>query len=480
MTDSDGRELAAVGSLLARGGVLDVHAMGVCGVGVSGVAALLAAAGHRVTGCDLEVDDEAVSWLRQRGVGVQRGHGADHLPVNCDLLVRSSAVVPDHPEVLAALERGAVVARRGVVLAALANQQESIVVAGTHGKTTTACFTAGLLRALGDDPDWCIGGSSKILGGVVSAGGRGPLVLEGDESDGTLAFYRPAILLVTNVSLDHVDHFGTLEDLEACFVSAAARTRDYLICCHDLCPPGLFASAARKISYGFDDGADLQIVGLKLRASGMELRFRFSNRDLEPIVARVSGRHNALNLAAALAIAIARGHSAAAAALALAKTAELPRRRFEEVYNHCGVRVISDYAHHPDEISALCELALLQRAERIWAVFQPHRYTRTLAFGERFAKAFKGVDELVLLPVFAASEQPLQGGTSEDLAAIFHDRRHLGGPRVRMAGSIEEAAGILVANLKKGDLALVVGAGTVGSLSALLSKKLQAGEYLPH
>ncbi|MDD5706499.1 MAG: UDP-N-acetylmuramate--L-alanine ligase [Kiritimatiellae bacterium] len=448
--------------LLARKRHLRVHAMGVCGVGLSGVAALLQARGWEVSGCDVNAACEQAEWLAAHGIAVRDGHEPAHLSATCDLLVRSAAVAPSHPEVQRAHELGIPVVRRGEMLAALLSARRGVAVCGTHGKTTTACFTTRLFQALGAAPGWCIGGSVPALAGVADAGGAGPLVVEADESDGTLALYEPAITVVTNIDADHMEHFGGLEALSACFAGAVANTREGVVYgADDAAATAVCAAAPGAIGFGFDPAARLRIASLDMNADRMRLEVLWDGVSLGQAELRVTGRHNALNACGALGAAIAAGYAPQVAFAALAALDELPGRRFEQVAVRGGIRVISDYSHHPAEIAALVALARLQDAQRLVAIFQPHRYSRTRALAEVFPAAFRGVAELLLAPVYAASEEPLEGGRIEDLYRAFRAQAGAGIPLPRLAASLEAAWHWLRRHLRPGDLLLVVGAGDV-------------------
>jgi UDP-N-acetylmuramate--alanine ligase len=448
--------------LLARKQGAQAHAMGICGVGLAGVAQLLQHRGWKVSGCDLQVSGAMGEALRRKGILVMEGHGAGHLDAACDLLIRSAAVAYTHPEVQRAYALGVPVVRRGEVLAALTAERPSVAICGTHGKTTTASFTLRLLQVLGADPAWCIGGQTTAMGSVADGAGRGPLVVEADESDGTLARYAPTVLVVTNLDADHLDHFGTFGALEACFAAALVRTRSGIVYCADnTAARALCASHPHALGYGFSPKARLRIARLTLRAERMSLAVTLDDRPLGEVTLLVTGRHNALNAVAALGAVLALGHAPEGAFAALAQLKELPGRRFERVLRQGGIEIISDYAHHPAEIAALVALARLQPARRIKALFQPHRYTRTLALGEAFPPAFAGVDELVLLPVYAASEAPCAGGRIEDLYAIFRRQALARVPVPRLAPSLEAASAWLCGTLREGDLLLVIGAGDV-------------------
>jgi UDP-N-acetylmuramate--L-alanine ligase/UDP-N-acetylenolpyruvoylglucosamine reductase len=442
-----------------------VHMVGVCGVGMAGVAALLAARGIKVSGCDIATG-RLGAWLAERHVVVHTGHSPDHIGPDIRWVVRTPAVPEDAPEIVRARDLGLPVFRRGEVLPRLLAGRRSVAVAGTHGKTTTSTFTALILRAAGLRPAWCIGGENDALGGVAGDDGGAVMVVEADESDGTLAHYAPDVAVVTNIEFDHMEHFAGVEAFEACFRTFAAQARGRVVYCLDNPRAArVCGGLARALSYGFSEQATLRPAGLVANAGGSTFDLLIAGRRRASVCLPVPGVHNVLNALAAVAAAMECGVGAEAACAALARV-KLPRRRFDVVASPSdGVRVISDYSHHPSEVRALVATARLQARGRLLAVFQPHRYTRTKALGADFASAFDGVDELILTPVYAAAEAPIAGGTAGDLYACFRNRRDVAAPRVLLADALPQAWDYARKVLRAGDLFLVVGAGDVESIA---------------
>ncbi len=475
------RDFALACALLARGPAA-VHFAGVGGVGMAGLACLLAARGFTVSGCDA-APSRITDWLAGQGVAVQLGHSAAHITPDLAWLVRTPAVAADASEVLAAQARGLPVLARGVVLPALLQTFPfSIAVAGTHGKTTTTAMIAQLLLAHGCAPAFAIGGEVAALGGVAAAGAGRQIVVEADESDGTLALYAPDIAVVTNIEFDHMEHFRGEPELVGCFQRFIRQARRVIYCADD---PRAASLCGGGISYGISSAAEVRAENIELsaRASAFDLVCRGAK--ITRIHLPAPGRHNILNaLAACAAVSEAIGAGAMMECSSRPESAQdgqpgpgvgttgaavfqvldrfcPARRRFEVVSEAGGVLVISDYAHHPTEVRALVAAAR-GLGRRLVAVFQPHRYTRTLALGADFPGAFEGVDEVVLVPVYAASEAPLAGGTSHDLAGHFAQN---GGPRLREVESLDAAWFYLRENLRGGDALLVVGAGDVEGIA---------------
>lgn len=470
-----------------------IHCMGIGGVGVSGVAALLKARGCDVSGCDSKISPLMRNWLEDHGIKVYGEHSIAHLEKNLpDLIVRTPAVSDDNPELVYAREKGVSILRRGEVLARLASMPASIAVSGTHGKTTTSCFVATLFRELVDDKTgWCIGGYTQSMGGVAKPPAHNsPLVVEADESDGTLAYYAPDITVVTAIDHDHMEHFDSFDSLKNCFRSVVSATRKAIVYFADEEDVRDVASSSDSIGYGFSEFAQLRASNIVCSASGSQFEVFYNGRSVGTTFINVPGRHNILNALAAASVAIAWGVNPEKAVAALQNLDELPLRRYE-IYNvGDGIEIVSDYSHHPAEIRALVQTALLRPHNRLTAIFQPHRYTRTLALRKDFPAAFEGIDELLLLPVYAASEPPIDGGQSADLYSEFRIANSINKkiPLPKLVPSADIAASYYrsICGLKKGDVLLVVGAGDVVSLVQMLKDArfsngddIQAAEKFP-
>ncbi len=444
-----------------------VHLMGVGGIGMAGVARLLAAKGLVVTGCDSGTP-RTLAWLNSCGITATTGHDPAHLE-GVAWAVFSPALQPDHSERVAAEKQGIPLFRRGQVLPVLAELWKTVAVSGTHGKTTTSAMIAHVLRAGGVDASWCIGGELPPDGAPAGIGTSEWLVIEADESDGTLTHYAPEIAVMTNIEFDHMEHFASKDAMVECFRAFARQARAVVYCADDP-EAARIGAAVEGISYGFAPGADFRAEELKPDRRGTGFAVCAPGGRKTAVFLPLPGRHNVLNALAALAACDRCGIAWAAACRALARFA-LPRRRFEPVAEVQGIRIIADYAHHPSEIRALIAATQQAGAGRIWAVFQPHRYTRTLALGADFPPAFDGVAGVILAPVYAASEPPLAGGTAKDL--LKHFWRHGGAP-AELAQSLAEAADLVAARGKAGDWVLVIGAGDVEDVGPLLKRKLDA------
>lgn len=441
---------------LTRGGG-HVHLAGICGVGMAGLALLLKARGFKVTGCDAAVNRLA-PWLVERGIAVLGPHAPAHLTPDVTWVIRSAAVRPDHPEIQAAVQRGLPVFKRGEVLPRLLETGDSVAVGGTHGKTTTTSFIAQVLTATGRPPTFCIGGEVDPLGGVAGIGASPIVVAEADESDGTLALYTPGIAVVTNIEFDHMEHFAGVEAFEACFRSFITQaSRRVVYCGDDPRAARVCAAHPKALCYGLGDNARLRGLPMASDGRGTDFNVTMDGKSLGRFHVPAPGRHNVLNALACLAVCLELGLEPDALREALSRVV-LPRRRFDRLVDRDEVSVVSDYAHHPSEIAALVRTAAQLNRKRLLGVFQPHRYTRTQALGPEFPAAFEGLTELVLTPVYAASEAPMPGGAVWDLYA--HCRAH-GAPPVRLAQSLPQAWDYYRTQLRDDDGLLVIGAGDV-------------------
>jgi UDP-N-acetylmuramate-alanine ligase len=407
--------------LIKKGG--SVHLMGMGGIGMAGIAWLLKERGFTVSGCDLQ-ENRQTQWLAANGIPISHGHSGDHISAEVDWLVRSTAVSDTHPEVQEARERGIPVSRRGEVLPALMRDRTCIAVSGTHGKTTTTAMIAQLL-----DCGFCVGGEIGGLKGAV-ARDHEIMVVEADESDGTVAGYTPDYSIITNIEYDHMEHHASEGAFIACFERLIEQTKKTVYFCAD-------DPIAKKLCTG--------------------------NPKCEPYFYPVPawplpmpGKHNQWNASAAMAV--SKHWKSEAELLASLDKIEPIARRFETVFNRDGIQIVSDYAHHPTEIAALIQTAQELKPKRLLGIFQPHRYTRTLALGPDFPPSFQGLEKLWLVPVYAASEKPLQGGTTEDLIQRFSkDWKN----NLSFFQTLEAAWADLSAQLQEGDLLLIIGAGDI-------------------
>lgn len=443
--------------------------LGIGGVGMAGLAMLLRSQGFDVSGCDIS-GGRVTEWLRREGISVVSGHDASHITSDLSCVVRSAAIAPEEPEICRARELGIPVVKRGVMLPSRLKEGTSLAVSGTHGKTTTAAMTVHILSEAGRNPTFCIGGEIDMEGRVAGIGDEGLLVVEADESDGTLVHYHPTVGVITNVEFDHMEHFKDEDEFLECFARFAAQVRGCLVAGIDspLCR-GIAEGIGGARTFGFSEQADVRAGNVRPGAEGVAFELLARGEPAVAVRLRVAGSHNVLNALAAITAANECGVDMSEAARHL-ESFHPVRRRFEVVFKSEDVTVVSDYAHHPTEIAAVMEAAVLQSRKRVIAVFQPHRYTRTLALGSAFPDAFSGVDELILVPVYPASEKPISGGTTKDLAVHF---RRSFKKTFHVAESLEESWDMLRGLVTPGDLVLIIGAGDIEQLAFRAAGHLQ-------
>ena len=443
-----------------------IHIVGIGGMAMSGIAAVLTRLGHTVSGSDLK------SWrglerLRFLGVDVHVPHDAACLPAELDAVVVSTAIPPTNPEVLAARERGVPVLRRAEALAAIVDTRRTVAISGTHGKTTTSTMTTLILRAAGWHPSFLIGGEPNEVGSNAAYDDGEWLVIEADESDGTFIEIAPEAVILTNVEADHLDHYGDMAALEAAcarYLSSAPGPR--VACADDPGAARLAAHVALQlnqpvITYGEAHSADYRIDGYQGDRLGSRFRLVRHGEALGEIVLPAPGRHNARNAAGAAAMAIEIGVPFEAVVAALGRFAGVARR-FQFHGEVAGVTLVDDYAHLPGEIKATLAAAREGAWSRIVAVFQPHRYTRTARLWRDFGDAFADADVVVLTDVYAAGEPPQPGVSGRLILQAVCEA----GPanRVFYLPKRSDILARLPDLTRPGDLVITLGAGDVTSL----------------
>ncbi|MBK6683577.1 MAG: UDP-N-acetylmuramate--L-alanine ligase [Deltaproteobacteria bacterium] len=449
-----------------------VHFVGIGGIGMSGIAEVLLNLGYLVRGSDVKAS-EATRRLEGFGADVRIGHEARHAE-GVDVVVISSAVKADNPEIVAARLQKIPVIRRAEMLAELMRLKFGIAIAGTHGKTTTTSMVATILQEAGLDPTVVVGGKVNQLGAPAKLG-QGPyLVAEADESDGSFLHLSPTIALVTNIDPEHLDHYtGGLDEIRETFVSFVNRIPFYGLAVLCLDHPEVQAILPRvekrSVTYGLSPQADFQAKNLAFEGPRTSFDLLRRGAFVGRVTLRMLGEHNVLNALGALAIAEELGIDDQVAISALSGFGGV-ERRFSVRGVVKDVMVVDDYGHHPAEIRAT--LAGARRAypsRRFVIAFQPHRYTRTRDLVEDFAKAFNEAELLFVAPIYAASEPPIPGVNSEMLVEAI--RRH-GHRDVRLAPSIDALVESLAQVAQPGDLILAFGAGDIGRTGAQLVAKL--------
>jgi UDP-N-acetylmuramate--alanine ligase len=456
-----------------------VHLIAIGGAGMSAVARLLLARGLPVSGSDA-ADSPTLQALRDSGAHVDLGHDAAHVS-DVDTVVVSSAVRDDNVELVAARAAGLRVLHRSQALASLMGPSRRVAVAGANGKTTTTSMLVVALVAAGADPSFASGGEIAQLGTNAALGDGPAFVVEADESDGSFLTYRPDVAVVTNVQPDHLDFYGTREAVEAAYAAFVESVTEggLVVACHDDDGSRRLAEAARAagrtvLTYGHEAGADLRVGPVHSERLGTRSVFVHDGVERTLDLA-VPGDHNVMDAAAAYLAAVAGLGADPDAVLAGLAGFGGARRRFEVRGEVDGVTVVDDYAHNPAKVAAVVGTAseIVRRAGdgSLRVVFQPHLYSRTRDFAAEFAAALAPADQVVLLDVYGAREQPVEGVTS---ALVGDPLRALPGTRSVLVGATrEEAVAALADAARRGDLVLTVGAGDVTALAPLLVEALR-------
>ncbi len=433
-----------------------VHFVGIGGSGMSGIARILLGMGHKVTGSDLR-DTSNVAALRELGAEIHIGHAAEHLG-NPDTVVVTSALWPTNPEYVLAKERGIPVIHRSQALAYLTTKHRLVAVAGAHGKTTSTGMIITALLELGVSPSFVNGGVIAALGASSAAGKDDLFVIEADESDGSFLHYDTAIALITNVDPDHLDHYGSLEAFEAEFAKFAQGAKEFVAISAD--DPGAvrvteLLREKRVITFGRSESAKVCLT--EVDASGAHVSFTVAVDGVRHSAElNIPGEHNAINAAGALAVLTGLGFEAGAALAEIATFAGT-ERRFELHGERRGVRVYDDFAHHPTEVSAALKAARAVVGDgKLITVFQPHLYSRTRLMHREFAEALSASDQVVVLDIYAAREDPEPGVTGVLVSDSFADQA-----QVHYVPNWDDAPAVAAGLAHDGDFIVTMGCGDV-------------------
>jgi UDP-N-acetylmuramate--alanine ligase len=455
-----------------------LHFVGIGGIGMSGIAEILRNLGYKVQGSDV-ADGANVRRLQSLGIKVAIGHRAENLG-EARVVVISSAVKPDNPEVQAARQRLLPVVRRAEMLGELMRLKWSIAIAGTHGKTTTTSMVGAVLEAAGRDPTIINGGIINAHGTNAHLGGGDWMVVEADESDGTFVKLPATIAIITNIDPEHLDHYGSVEALHQGFETFAGNVPFYgldILCIDHPVVQGLIPrlSERRIVTYGFSPQADIRAVEVEIGREGARYdvviadRRSQSSRTIAGVKLPMFGRHNVQNSLAAVAVAreLKLDDDVLRAALAEFKGV---KRRFTKIGEARGITVIDDYAHHPVEIAAVLAAARDATAGSVIAVVQPHRYTRLHNLFAEFCTCFNDADAVVVADVYPAGEAPIEGASRDALVEGLRARGHrqvvpLAGPDA-LAATIEGLA-------RPGDLVVCLGAGSITNWAQSLPGEIE-------
>ena len=454
-----------------------VHFVGIGGIGMSGIAELLANLGYAVSGSDV-CGSETTARLSTLGVRVGIGHDAAHVG-DAEVVVFSSAIGRDNPEIVEARLRHVPIIARAEMLAELMRLKVGIAIAGAHGKTTTTSMVALVLDQAGLDPTAVIGGRLSAFGSNARLGSGDYMVVEADESDRSFLKLSPTIAVVTNIDCEHMDAYGSFERIVDAFVEFAGKVPFYgaVVACAD--DPSVHAMlrqvSRRAITYGFAEGADVRGRDPVTDGRSGRCAVEFSIRGLPggsgegEMTLQVPGRHNLLNALAAVAVGLELGVPFDRIRRALAEFRGAERRY--QIRGQIGdVAVVDDYGHHPTEIAAVLNAARDGKPARIVAVFQPHRYTRTRDLREDFGPALALADVVILTDIYAAGEEPIPGVTLDALAALV--RVHA--PHVHVVPRVDDLPAFVAGMSQPGDLVITLGAGSIGTVGDRILAELEA------
>lgn len=467
--------------------IQQIHFVGIGGIGMSGIAEVLLNLGYKVSGSDLK-SSAVTQRLEGLGAAVFEGHRAGNI-AGAEVVVTSSAIATENPEVVEAHKLHVPVIQRAEMLAELMRLKYGIAIAGMHGKTTTTSMVAAVLAGGGLDPTVVVGGRVDAMGSNARLGKSQYLVAEADESDRSFLKLSPILSVVTNIDREHMDCYRNMRDVKKTFLDFMDRVPFYgmVVACNDD-PPlrRLLPEVQRRIvTYGTKRGSDFWIkpeasstaagVPKSVPGDGRPLsRFRVSYRkkDLGEFTLHVPGVHNVLNATAAIAVGIGLDIEVEAIRSGLDQFRGVDRR-FQLRGRAAGVSVIDDYGHHPTEIKATLAAARQCGFRKVHVVFQPHRYTRTRDLLEEFTTAFGDADSLFVLDIYAASEKPIEGISGEALARIIREKS---GRSAEYVSSFADAVSVAVAAAENGDMILTLGAGTVSQLGPMILEKLRERE----
>jgi UDP-N-acetylmuramate--alanine ligase len=456
-----------------------VHFIGIGGIGMSGIAEVLNNLGFKVQGSD-QSDSANCQRLRDNGIEVFVGHTAANLGA-AEVVVISTAIKKNNPELMAARERGLPIVRRAEMLAELMRFRQAVAIGGTHGKTTTTSMVAALLDAGGLDPTVINGGIINAYGTNARMGGGDWMVVEADESDGTFLKLPADVAVITNIDPEHLDHYGTFDKVREAFRQFVENVPFYGFGVMCLDHPEVQALVSkiedrRVVTYGENPQADVRFHNTKVEGPGTNFDVTIRDRktgkltQIEGLRLPMPGRHNVSNATAAIAVAHELGIGPDGIKKGLAGFGGV-KRRFTHTGSWNGVEIFDDYGHHPVEIKAVLKAARDSASGKVIAIVQPHRYTRLESLFDDFAACFNDADTVIMAPVYSAGEEPIAGVNSETLV----ERIRSGGHRdARYINGAPEIAGLVKTIAKPGDYVILLGAGNITQWAYALPKELAA------
>jgi len=463
--------------------IQQIHFVGIGGIGMSGIAEVLLNLGYKVSGSDLK-HSGVTQRLSGLGAAIFEGHRAENI-AGAEVVVTSSAIAAENPEVVEAHKLHVPVIRRAEMLAELMRLKYGIAIAGMHGKTTTTSMVAAVLAGGGLDPTVVVGGRVDAMGSNARLGKSQYLVAEADESDRSFLKLSPILAVVTNIDREHMDCYRNMGDVKKTFLEFMDRVPFYgmvVACGDDPMLRRLLPEVQRRtVTYGTRRGSDFLIklqadsARASLRVEGQPLSWfgvSYRKKDLGKFTLHVPGVHNILNATAAIAVGVGLDVAVEAIRAGLDQFRGVDRR-FQLRGRVAGVSVIDDYGHHPTEIKATLEAARQCDFRKVHVVFQPHRYTRTRDLIEDFTTAFGDADSLFVLDIYAASEKPIEGISGQALTGTIREK---GGRSAEYVGSFADAVNAVAALAEDGDMVLTLGAGSVSQLGPMILEKLKERE----
>lgn len=449
----------------------EIHMVGIGGIGMSALAIILAEKGYRITGSDVE-ENSIIKKMREKGIAINIGHKASNIK-DQDLVVYSSSIRSNNPELLEGKERKIpIISRTQLLKMVMDEKSRTVAVTGTHGKTTITAMCALLTQEAGLDPTVLIGGESPHFGGNAKLGKGDVLVAEVDESDGRFVILRAKHIIVPNLEREHVEHYKDEEELVSTFGEFLKAQSENSVFYYRIEDPNLRKLAdewrGEKTSFGFSEKADIYAADIKIEPFKIVFSCFYKREMLGTFTLNVPGIHNVLNALAAVSLGVRLGIDTDIIKGAIAKYKGV-KRRFEVIGDVGGTKIVEDYAHHPTEIKATIQAAYSLKPRRLITVFQPHRYTRTKSFYKDFSTSFMGSSEVILTEVYSASEDRIDGS---GVQSIYDEMVKQSSAPVTLLEK-EKIPRHIRLNAKKGDIVLVLGAGDIGKVAREIFSELK-------
>ena len=451
----------------------NIHFVGIGGIGMSGIARILLDMDYNISGSDVE-PSSITRKLEEVGGRIYRGHSAANISADTEVLVYSSSIAKDNPELQEARRRNITIAHRAEVLGELFNSKIGIAITGTHGKTTTSSLISVMLKTLGLDPTIVVGGEVARLEGNARLGQGAHMVAEADESDSSFLHLKPFYTVITNIEMEHLDHFKTLKRIKSAYGSFIRNAREGGVIFYNVDDPRLKeiakAHKGKKRSFGLSKNADIRPKNIRMKGFNTSFECVVGKKTLGKVSIKIPGMHNVLNALAAILVGLELGLDFRRIVRAI-KDFEGAKRRFQLLADVDGVMLIDDYAHHPTEVKAVLDASRNWKKERLIVVFQPHRYSRTKFFADDFGKCFRQADKLILTDIYAASEKAIKGVSVK----CIYDKAMANGLKDITILKKEDISGHLIDIKRPGDMIIIMGAGDIKAVAEDLSKRLLCG-----